>query len=538
MIGVIAKGADPAIVCEFFELFKTLWEPYREGGQYEILLCQGTDDIPPCGAKLILLYGSRTLPFDSENGTGAVVEKSEGSVLSYRRLRLPLYGDRATFRDGADLLVEEKTGRSLICVQQSAVRTVVRTGYDLFEEVRILLTAGQPASHAGIPALDLHICLLRDLIVASGIPLAEIPPVPDGHRFIACLTHDVDHPSIRHHKFDHTAFGFLYRALIGSVRDVLRGRRSVRTLLTNWAAALKLPFVHLGLAKDDWSAAFEGYRKIEGGLCSSFFVIPYKGDRGRTETGLAPARRAARYGAGDVTDQIRMLTAAGCEIGLHGIDAWLDSSKGRRELEQIRSLTGAHEVGVRMHWLYFNEESPATLELAGASYDSTSGYNGAIGYRAGTTQVYRPEGAARLLELPLHIMDTALFYPAHLNLSFGEARRRVSEIIDNAVQFGGCVTINWHDRSIAPERCWGEFYAELVEELRSKGAWFATASDAVSWFRKRRAARLKRDESQPGEAQFQIHDDGDEGLPALCLKVYNAERSCVSGAIAEPLGKC
>ena len=73
---------------------------------------------------------------------------------------------------------------------------MARIGYDLFAEVQTLLTVGQTKINAGIPTLDLHIALLRDLIVASGVPLVEIPPVPDGFRFIACLTHDVDHPSI------------------------------------------------------------------------------------------------------------------------------------------------------------------------------------------------------------------------------------------------------------------------------------------------------------------------------------------------------
>ncbi len=102
---------------------------------------------------------------------------------------------------------------------------------------------------------------------------------------------------------------------------------------------------------------------------------------------------------------------AGCEVGLHGIDAWLDSSKGREELEEIRRLTGASEIGVRMHWLYYDQQSPVALEKAGAAYDSTIGYNETVGYRAGTTQAYKPLEATRLLELPLHVMDTALFYP-------------------------------------------------------------------------------------------------------------------------------
>ena len=93
--------------------------------------------------------------------------------------------------------------------------------------------------------------------------------------------------------------------------------------------------------------------------------------------------------------------------------------------------------------------------MPGAAYDSTVGYNETVGYRAGTTQVFKPLQASRLLELPQHVMDTALFYRAHLGLSQREASTYLSRIVDNAEQFGGCLTINWHDRSMAPERAVG-----------------------------------------------------------------------------------
>ena len=109
-------------------------------------------------------------------------------------------------------------------LDRSGERVLARIGYDLFGEVRTLLTVGQPPANADMPALELHIAFLRDLITGCGVPLVEIPPVPDGYRFIACLTHDVDHPSIRQHKWDHTVFGFLYRAVFGSLNNVIHGR--------------------------------------------------------------------------------------------------------------------------------------------------------------------------------------------------------------------------------------------------------------------------------------------------------------------------
>src|SRR5204862_1782511 len=207
-------------------------------------------------------------------------------------------------------------------VTHSAGTTVVRIGYDLFREIRFLLTQGQPAANAAIPTLERHVALLRSWILGAGIPVVEIPPVPEGHRFIVCLTHDLDHPSLRFHHFDHTTFGFLYRALIGSAIKAWRGRMSMSGLRRNISAALTLPLVHLGWARDFWFD-FDRYLQIEKGLASTFFVIPVKGDAGRTLRGPAPGRRAAAYGVYDLAARVKSLATRGSEIAVHGIDAWL-----------------------------------------------------------------------------------------------------------------------------------------------------------------------------------------------------------------------
>ena len=527
MIGIIANPSDHPVVSEFFELFKTPWEFYRSERPYEVVLCAGPGDFDPCAAKLILVYSGRELPFDVRNKTR--ISTRNNRVLSYKGTRIPIYGDSTSFRETTPgILVDEESQQAAIHQNQSNGTVVARIGYDLFGEVRTLLTEGQPIVNASTPTLDLHIDLLRDLIISSGAALVEIPPVPDGYRFIASLTHDVDHPSIRQHKFDHTMFGFLYRAVVGSILDVCRGRVPLSKLLRNWAAALKLPFVHLGLAKDFWHE-FGDYATLEKGMRSTFFVVPFKGVPGQSRSGTAPSIRACRYGAPDVAEPIQRLISGGCEVGLHGIDAWIDCSRGHNELDQIRRTWGTHNVGVRMHWLYFDEQSPATLERAGADYDSTVGYNETVGYRAGTNQAYKPFGVTRLLELPLHVMDTALFYPSYLDLSPAEASQRVGKIIDHASRTGGCVTVNWHDRSIAPERLWGDFYVQTVEELKEKGAWFATAGEAVSWFRKRRSAVFESATGGSDVSQVKISSDPSprsalgESLPGLSLRIHQRQ---------------
>ena len=475
---------------------------------------------------MILVYGGEPQTFDRDNDIEIRSQQRSGAVLTYKGDKIPLSGNCLTFGGrgrSSHALVEEGTQDPVACECLSQGQTYVRIGFDLFQEIRFLLTHGQPIANARIPALELHIALLRDLIVSYGIPLLEIPPVPARYSFIACLTHDVDHPGIRHHKFDHTMFGFLYRATVGSFIDFCRGRRPLKHLAVNWMAALSLPFVHLGLAKDFW-VQFDRYLDLEKDLTSTFFVVPTKDDPGQSLDGAIRRKRATRYDAAGIAHHLGRLVGAGREIALHGIDAWRDPAKGRAELKRIREVTGASEVGVRMHWLFFSETSPAILEKAGFSYDSTVGYNETVGYRAGTTQAFKPLDVQTILELPLHIMDTALFYPAYMNLSPEQAAAVVRTMVDNAVRFGGVLTVNWHDRSIAPERLWDAAYIHLLDELKTRHAWFATASDSVAWFRKRRSAVIEsvtREAAADGSFRVKVSlPNGEDLLPGLTMRLH------------------
>ena len=187
----------------------------------------------------------------------------------------------------------------------------------------------------------------------------EVPPVPFGHRFVACLTHDVDHPRLRDHKFDHTMFGFLYRALIGSVADRFRGRISTVDVLRDWTAALKLPFVHLGLAKDPWSD-FDRYVDIGREIVRQHSLLfpsrivlvfaPKSSHGSAVVQHMAPRTSPTSFvGLSPATEKLHFM----------GSTRGRTAKKGHAELAEVRSITGARDIGVRMHWLYFNEESPA-----------------------------------------------------------------------------------------------------------------------------------------------------------------------------------
>jgi hypothetical protein len=522
MIGVAIRPGERDIVAEFFELFKTPWEFFRIDRQYDVLIC--TDDRPRDAVASLTLHYSAVCAHGNTEPEVVCRSRPSGATILYAGRRLPIYGNVATFPiSGFSVLMDEATREPAAFKSGSNDRTILRIGYDLFQEVRSLLKIGQPSANAGIPTLELHIALLRDLITSAGIPIVEIPSVPDGYNLIACLTHDVDQPMLRSHCCDHTMFGFLYRATIGSIVNVCRGWKPLKSAGINLAAVCKLPFIYLGMMEDIWGR-FDRYVEMENGLGSTFFVIPRKNDPGISPDGSIAPMRASRYEIADIKPQIEKISLSGNEIGLHGIGAWADDVKAREEYQEIFQVVGETAVGVRMHWLYYNDKSPAILDRAGFSYDSTVGYNETVGYRAGTAQAYKPLESSNLLELPLQVMDTALFFPAYLNLSEMEAGRVVSKLIDGVVQFGGALTVNWHDRSIAPERLWDDFYLKLLRELKNRSAWCPTAFQAVSWFRKRRSAILTAVRGEGGTLQVKISGNTGHDLPGLRIRVYRPGR--------------
>jgi len=178
-----------------------------------------------------------------------------------------------------------------------------------------------------------------------------------------------------------------------------------------------------------------------------------------------------------------------------------------------------------MHWLYFNEKSPRHLTKAGFLYDSTLGYNEAIGFRSGTVQAFCMLGGGGIVELPMNVMDTALFYPDRMNLTEAQAWREVQKVITSMAHWGGVLTINWHHRSIAPERLWDSFYVRLLKDLKQRKVWFTTATQAVHWFQKRREIEFCEPAMTKNSLSVKFKHLKNNLGPNLVLRVYLPQRS-------------
>jgi hypothetical protein len=521
LIGVISSDREKEIAREFFELFKTPWEFCSSDHLYDVIIST-RNATPEWTAKLVLIYSSEPGAFDSERGL-LVGSQYKSHTLVWNNVEFPVYGNTLSFDGKLRPIIRVKGSPGMAGVKiDDAEAKFVRIGYNLFEEVSFLLSSGQPKELAHIPTLEIHISILRDLILNAGVPLVEIPPVPEDYRFMVCLTHDVDFLGIHHHKLDRSLLGFIYRVFFPySLRDFSL-KISWSKIFRNVKALLSLPGVYLGLFRDFW-LQIGRYLEIERNLPSTFFFIPFKGHAGEIDTkGNGPPKfRSAKYDINHYKSLMKGLMDKDKEIGLHGLDAWHDSQRGSEEIETIRKFNGGKDVGTRMHWLYFSQKSPRVLEEAGFTYDSTLGYNDAVGYRSGTTQVFRLSGACNLFELPLHVQDTAMFYKKRMGLSEAKALQMCQKLIGDMRTYGGVFTINWHQRSLGPERNWDAFYIELLRILKTENVCFVTAKQAVAWFTRRRSIHFNDIKFSENRIRLQLSSENSDSSPHQLIRVHH-----------------
>jgi len=532
MIGVLCEDNERKIVQEFFELFKTPWEFYNSSRNYDVVISTIRESLGT-NARLVIQYSSESIHYDELNDL-RIEPLSNAHPIIMDDFCLPIYGKLSNLiSHGTPLMLTLLQSKTIAVAFSESYRRIIRVGYDLFQEVALLLTDGQPMKNALIPTVEVHILILKNWILNEGIVLVEIPPIPWGYQFFACLTHDVDFVGIRRHLLDHTMWGFVYRSLVGSILSFLKGKVTLAKLFKNWIAVIKLPLVFLGICDDFWEH-FDQYSNIDIGFGSTYFLIPFKNKAGEKIKGDKQQRRAVRYDINDVSKQVKHLINMGYEIGLHGIDAWHSSEKGRQELTRIVNATGQIDIGIRMHWLCYNHQSPSILEQAGFNYDGTLGYNETIGFKNGTTQVFQPFGVAHLMEIPLNIQDTALFFPRRMALSEADANLMCDKLLEAVLKFNGVLTLSWHERSLAPERLWGDFYVHLLQELQFHHAWIGGARQMVSWFRQRRSIIFEETSLVGDKFTLKIRGDHSVSDPQMFFRLHiPRSKNPSSGAIEQ-----
>lgn len=298
---------------------------------------------------------------------------------------------------------------------------------------------------------------------------------PEGRRFAACLSHDVDSVQLDSRYELARTVGLLSRNAIGLGKKLKPIGSLVGLRKTPQRFDVFTPWVEA---------------EQQFGFRSTFFFFPthvrerhiidnvYRwDDRTTYREETCPVREIARD-----------LHRRGWEIGLHG--SYLSPLSGDMLAEQkadVEKAIGETVVSSRQHNLHFDSaKTPALLEKAGLLVDSTLGSNRDIGFRAGTSYPFQMWDAAardwlRLVEIPLVLHDGALLRPDNLDLDLESAFTLCKTIIDRVAETRGVVTLLWHpDKAALPD--WFALYTRLLAYIHEQNGWGASARDIHQWW--------------------------------------------------------
>src|SRR5512139_1910422 len=107
MIGVACRSEEREIVQEFFELFKTPWEFFDEGHDYEVVMASA-GEMSSLRAPLVVLFGSERCTFDIQTGI-SIRGGYDQAILENDGLTVPVYGGLLTFGQGGHVLLRTQT---------------------------------------------------------------------------------------------------------------------------------------------------------------------------------------------------------------------------------------------------------------------------------------------------------------------------------------------------------------------------------------------------------------------------------------------
>jgi peptidoglycan/xylan/chitin deacetylase (PgdA/CDA1 family) len=192
------------------------------------------------------------------------------------------------------------------------------------------------------------------------------------------------------------------------------------------------------------------------------------------------------YQLAQVADALREFSARGHEIGIHAsFDGYNSALVLGHEIDAVENLGVPRPVGVRNHYLNFDETTVDSELANGVLYDSTMGFNFQSGFRCGTCFPYAMQG---ITELPFQLMDSALWY----ELPGQEEREGMCRAIEYAVRdAGGALVLNFHlhylNQEAFPDRV--ALLRAIIDRAKREGAWIATpAQIAQRWHERTRGA--------------------------------------------------
>jgi hypothetical protein len=315
--------------------------------------------------------------------------------------------------------------------------------------------------------------------VAGRRPVRCLAPWPNGHRWAALVSHDLD-----------VVDWWLLFPLLRAGELAMKG---------SWdLMARSLRATRRSIGKDPVLRGIHSLLQLEAhhGIRASWFVI------------CSPPGLRSRL-AGDATYRAdgvaakRILSAliqAGHEIGLHGSFNTADDAGLFMEQRRVLSrLTGSPVVGVRQHFLRMRPgRTQEHMVAAGLEYDSTWGFADRNGFRLGVADVVPAWSASREVTLPLDIlpmtwMDRALSKYAGVEEP-GRWIEDARELVRECKAVEGAWVGLWHPNTTEALGFPGAetAFVSLLQALADDRPFFGTGHRLVQWRRFRRSIRAAR----------------------------------------------
>ncbi|MCK4881485.1 MAG: hypothetical protein KAS92_00515 [Candidatus Omnitrophica bacterium] len=167
---------------------------------------------------------------------------------------------------------------------------------------------------------------------------------------------------------------------------------------------------------------------------------------------------------------LHALGKEGFQIGLHGsYQSAVDREALAREKRILENILGHKVDRVRQHWLRYEEDVTPYVHNELFEYDSTLGWNDAIGFRSGCASRYKPydhkaQKGFDFFETPQVIMDGNIF--DHDDDDREEIIKRAFSLLERLKRCKNAhAAISWHQRSSSADYQWHKVYEELANSI-------------------------------------------------------------------------
>lgn len=168
------------------------------------------------------------------------------------------------------------------------------------------------------------------------------------------------------------------------------------------------------------------------------------------------------YGGEKAKKCMEIVKKSGFDIGIHGIE-YQDKKGIEDEYHMFKKLTGEETVGIRMHYVRYNEDTFRLLSEVGYLFDSSE-------FSKEGNILKNPYKVGNMWELPLCIMDGYIITKGNLKKSIEDTKKVLEEAENRQIEY---CTILYHDyqydeHTYPDEKKWYDWLVEYIHEKNYK----------------------------------------------------------------------